>query len=290
MTLPRVTVVLSTSSSESCFIEAIVRECLEFAYQVVISVGTARYDGTPENPEFMKKVATIQDNDDRVKVVGYEVTKEIAFNPLQRRPDAFWHNVSRIVGLGNIAAGAEWILFLDGDEIPEGKVFKTWLENTELDFTCSYKMANYWYFRDARYQAMQWEDSVVLVSNSIFNKETTVPVLMQDDERGDIARVLPKKQRMVVSLDGKPMFHHFSWVRTKKDILDKVRNWGHKGDKPWEQLIEETWNMPFVCGRDKDFVHGYDFIETENVFSVYPVVGQVDVTDVATNGDSIVAQ
>ena len=66
------------------------------------------------------------------------------------------------------------------------------------------------------------------------------------------------KIRDVLGLDDKPMFHHYSWVRTKEQLLLKVRCWSHNWERDWTKLVEEEFSRPFS---GIDFVHGYSFLE-----------------------------
>ena len=44
-----------------------------------------------------------------------------------------------------------------------------------------------------------------------------------------------KKMSGVLGLDGLPMIHHYSWVRTEKEFLKKIGSWGHKHDLDWRE-------------------------------------------------------
>jgi hypothetical protein len=70
---------------------------------------------------------------------------------------------------------------------------------------------------------------------------------------------------MVMGLDHLPLFHHFSWVRTEQEMLKKVKSWGHKKDRNWEQLVINEFSKPF---QGTDFVHGYSFREVLAPFSI----------------------
>ena len=68
-----------------------------------------------------------------------------------------------------------------------------------------------------------------------------------------------------ILVDGKPMIHHFSWVRTKEEMLKKVHNWGHKNDTNWIDLVEEEFSRPFS---GTDFIHKYQYNIVENKFNL----------------------
>jgi len=265
MNFPKIAVVISTCSNEKQFFDKLIEQCRIFASQIIVSLGSSLHDGSYETEEaeyiqYLTQNETYRD----ILFVNYEVTKIIEYNPLKRRPQAFWANIARMAGAMNINEDIDWIMFIDGDEIPEGDIFKTWLENTVLDQNCSYKFANYWYFRDVIYQADQWEDSILMVPRKPFLDKETNMVLMQDDERDAIA-VYFNCIRNVLSKEGKPMFHHFSWARTKKQILKKIQTWGHRDDKNWIELVEEMWSKPFD---GRDCVHNYNYTIVPNVFSL----------------------
>lgn len=264
-----IAVVISTSSSELRFFRAQVRECQRFAAQIIVAFGTHRYDGVTEEP-FTPFVELAKEHPD-VSFVSYVVSPPGAFhNPLKRKPAAFWHNVARIAGVGALKEGIDWVVFLDGDEIPDGRAFQTWAEHTLVpkeheEHAHGFAFSNYWYFKEPENRATTTEISVVMVPRSLFSsKEGTVRILMHDFERYGFPDFVPLHVN-VVSLDGSPMFHHFSWVRSKEDILRKVRDWGHKSDRPWQDIIHEKWDQPFD---GTDFVHGYQYTRVENIFEV----------------------
>jgi hypothetical protein len=58
-----------------------------------------------------------------------------------------------------------------------------------------------------------------------------------------------------------PMIHHYSWVRTKEQMLQKVKAWGHNADKDWVSLIEEEFSRPF---NGKCFVNNYSYEVLDN--------------------------
>jgi hypothetical protein len=58
------------------------------------------------------------------------------------------------------------------------------------------------------------------------------------------------------TLNDQVLCHHYSWVRTKDEMLQKVKSWGHSADKNWTQLVEEEFSRDF---NGTDFVHGYTY-------------------------------
>jgi hypothetical protein len=52
------------------------------------------------------------------------------------------------------------------------------------------------------------------------------------------------------------MCNHYSWVRTKEEMLRKVTSWAHSNDTNWTALVEEEFSREF---NGTDFVHGYQY-------------------------------
>jgi hypothetical protein len=177
-------------------------------------------------------------------------------------PAHFWHSLSRLVGHAFLDEEIETVLFLDADEVPEGKKVAEWLDCSDYMHHTVLKLANYWYFREPIYQALRFEDSVVLVQKRALQRE----ILLDSQERDAIYHLLPgPKRRNVTGPDGAPMFHHYSWVRTREEMLKKVQSWGHKGDRDWVTLVQEEFSGPF---RGTDFVHGYSYKSVTAPFEI----------------------
>ena len=143
----------------------------------------------------------------------------------------------------------KWILFLDADEVPDGARFSEWLDSSDYKAHTALKLSNYWYFREPCNQAVETEDSIVLAQKRALENE----MILHADERDAIYNLAPgPKRRNVMDHDGRPMFHHYSWVRTQEEMLKKVSAWGHKEDRNWIELVNREFQGPFS---GKDFIH-----------------------------------
>lgn len=260
-------IVISYCSNDRVFLEAMLRECEKIgAKKVILSVGSHYYTSMePENIEHLQEVASKYP---WVQIVLFEVRAMTdAQNPLIHRKSAFWHNVARIQGCRQIVdADIEWVLFLDADEVPEGDRFRDWYQTYHRQQKI-YKMANYWYFLEPELQSTVWEDSVMLVPRAA----CCYPVLMHDLERDGIPIMCGLEvEREVVSVITKlPMFHHYSWVRSKEAMMRKVQNWGHKDDTNWVEKITRSFETSFDVDRDTDFIHGYKYVRVPNWFGIH---------------------
>ena len=93
----------------------------------------------------------------------------------------------------------------------------------------SYKLGCYWYFREKNYQATTYEYSPVLIKKNLINID---PNNLQY-EREQMYELLNITNKSHVLIEEKPLVHHYSWVRTKEEMLRKVKSWGHSGDTSW---------------------------------------------------------
>jgi len=115
------------------------------------------------------------------------------------------------------------------------------------------------YWREPIYQATQLEDSVVMIKTELAKQ-----LPFQPGGRDVYFNSSTNSIRNVGAQN--PMIHHYSWVRTKEEMLKKVSNWGHAGDKVnWKELVEEEYSRPF---NGQDFLHNYQYTIVDNKFNI----------------------
>lgn len=253
--------IVNFCSNESRFIKDCIEQALIFSKQVIVTVCDHFFDGSPENRSLLEEIYAAFPGCLFVEYpyVPQKIPKRVW---KQVDPAHFWHSFSRLVGFSCVDEEIETVLFLDADEIPDGKRFFEWLECSDYRHHTVLKLANYWYFREPSNQALHFEDSVVLAQKRALDSE----ILLKQEERDAIYDLLPgPKRRHVTAHDGAPMFHHYSWVRTQDEMLKKVRSWGHKGDRDWVALVQEEFTGPF---RGTDFVHGYHYKQVKPFFDI----------------------
>ena len=253
--------VVNFCSNESRFIKATLEQALLFSQQVIVPVCDHFFDGTPENRPLLEKIYAAVPSCLFVEYpyIPQKIPKKIF---KQVDPAHFWHSLSRLIGYCFLDEEIESILFLDADEVPEGKRFAEWLDCSDYRQHTALKLSNFWYFRDPSNQALRTEDSIVLVQKRALESD----ILLNKEERDAIYNLLPgPKRRHVTGSDGNPMFHHYSWVRTQEEMLKKVRAWGHKGDRDWVTLVNQEFTAPF---RGTDFIHGYTYKSVKPAFDI----------------------
>lgn len=251
-----ISAVVNFSSSEAAFLGPCIRELSHFASQIIVPVCDHFFDGTGEDEDLLHLLFLSNPN---ASFIYYPFSSE---NFYAKHPAYCWHNLSRIVGKHFVSKDVEYILFLDADEIVEGERFLQWKKNFPLQNYSALLLACYWYFREAKYRSIEVEDSPLLIRKDALFYDA----MMRPDERVGMYRLAKGEKVRMVEKES-PLFHHYSWVRSKEQLLRKVRSWSHRGERDWERLIEEEFSKPF-SGRD--FVHGYSFEEVEPRFDFEP--------------------
>lgn len=243
----KIATIINYCTTDYKFIEFCIDEVKKFSAQIIVPFSDYFFDGTPENQNLLKKTFETNKDVDFIKF-PYDPSKQVQSNQ-------YWVTFSRWVGFTKVDENIEYILYLDADEIIEGEKFLVWLNNFNYRDYNAISLASYWYFRETRMQALKQENQGLLIRKNLINMNL---IINEGDRDGIFEKVLGKKVWNVRGLDGKPMIHHYSWVRTKEEMLKKVRTWGHKQERDWEQLIEKEFQREFRR-TSRDFVHGYRY-------------------------------
>lgn len=261
--------VVSYSSNERCFVRPLLEQCLKFSDDVVVAYGSHFYDGTPEDMRHIQELREAY-TPLGVSFAMYRVDAgtEAGRPGVRERPTAYWHNLSRWTGLQASRKDTSFVFLIDADEIPEGDRVRDWLATARLDPTRCYKNACYWYFKQPVHQATTLEDSILLVPRKLVSDPTNVFGDMERDHTVDRSGTPPV--RMVKGSDGQPMWHHFSWVRSREGMMRKVRTWAHANDAFHGDRVDVDAMVASVFANDgvNDVVHGYDYRTVHNTFGV----------------------
>jgi hypothetical protein len=248
-----ITAILQYSTIDYRFLKCNLDQLSKFCDEIIVPICTHFFNGQPEDETKLQQSKDI--------INSYPNTQVLMFDwDDPNKSPRYYHNLSR--KLGTDIAKNNWLLFVDTDEILSDE-FMPWFDtikntNNSYWFTC------HWYFRSATNQATRVEGAGLLTKKQYCNW-----ILDSEHERQQLFHRLPNftngHDYPVVSLSGRPMMHHFSWVRSKEEMLTKVKNWGHASDKNWIALIEEEFNRDF---NGTDFVHGYNYNVVENIFNL----------------------
>jgi len=236
----KIVTIINYCTSDHVYLKHSVGGVRPFSSEIIVPYCDHLYDGTPENRELIN--AAIKENPD-VQFI------EFAYDPAQ---SSRWHcNVARKLGFMSAISNPDYFLLLDTDEVVEPRKFVEWVQLQEKggDLCETYKLGNYFYFRDVKNRSKIFEDSAVLVKNGPLTNNDDI--IFHDEERGAFHTFARKRARMCL-LDGKPFIHHYSWVRSREGMIKKVTTWSHHKDRDWVSLVEKEFSAPFR-GRDMIF-------------------------------------
>ncbi len=113
---------------------------------------------------------------------------------------------------------------------------KKWLESGRYQqFDCLHLFA-YRYQELPSMRGERYMNTALLVKRD----QIALEELFHRFERpGFFKSFVGKKISGVLGLDGLPLVHHYSWVRTKEEFIQKVGSWGHKFDFDWNSAPKE---------------------------------------------------
>lgn len=239
------------SSNDSRFAAPCLRSLIQLGIKAHVITYSHMWNGTPEDAKVLSN--SLSEFVDNPLILQYVIDWEHGQSPW------YWEGLGRHLGTSEVSDSSEYIMYIDIDEIIDPKKFSTWIESkTYKEYDCL-RLSNYWYWREPIYQALQLEDSVVMIKTE---KAKQLP--FQAGGRNVYFDRCQNSIRDVGSED--PMVHHYSWVRTKEEMLNKVSNWGHAGDREnWKALVEEEYSRPF---NGRDFVHQYEYKVVDNIFKI----------------------
>jgi hypothetical protein len=261
----QLSVVISFCSNERDLLLPTITPLVNICHDIKIPVCSHLFDGVTEDVEGVRYAHTVAQQ----FPAGVVEVVQVPYRDVQGNipnKTQFWHQEMRMNGFARTKN--QWILFLDADEVlRDADAFVSWFADTvRYSNKCSFKLANYWYFMSKRRRAVQLEDSIVLCNRTFL----PYPVFrISSRERENFYDHVPEqlKERGVRGKNGQVFFDHFSWVRSKDAMLQKVSCWGHKNDKSnWKELVLKAFEEdPFTT---PDFIHGanyqYEILQDQN--------------------------
>jgi hypothetical protein len=273
----KITTIISYCTHDYKWLKPCVDHVSEFSKEVIVPICDHFFNGDKENDLLINN--SIQENPN-VKFIEFAYCPELYENPkLQRLNDPFapikymmdidpkeiwfWNQMARLIGFNQVADDIEYVLFLDADEIVDTIKFTEWLDKFPYQTFNAMRFDSYFYFRDIKFRAIQTEDwnGITLVKKDALNEEA---FFKHSSERLNFINFVEgNRQVKVLGLDGQPMFHHYSWVRTKEEMLRKVNSWSHHKDRDWTSQVNQEFEREFNPNTDKCFVHDYNYIEVE---------------------------
>jgi len=246
-----ISTILQYSTLDFRFLKVNLDQLSQISDDIIVPICDHLFNGEPENQELLEKSIEI--------INSYPNSQAYIFEWQGPNPNpGYYHNMSRL--LGTQIAKNEILFFVDTDEIVDSKKFNKWVK-TEYKKDTTYWITCYWYFREPIYQSKSYEGCGLLITKDKCNWNINIR-----DERQQLhtGKWIHGGYNHIL-VDGEPIMHHFSWVRTKEEMLKKVQNWGHKNDTNWVDLVKKEFQESF---KGVDFIHGYSYNIVDNKFNL----------------------
>lgn len=229
--------IINYCTNDYRFLRYCIEEAQKFSQQIIIPVCSHFFNGEPENRALLEQ--SYREHSD-VQFIEFAYDKEPygIYSPLTSSDEDwshYWHSTARYIGF-HYVKNCDFVLFLDVDEIVEADRFIQWLQ--EFKIGDALRFSSYFYFGDPSQRAIdRFPLNALLVRRScIESPEMILDVL---ERKGLYDQIQGVKLTEVMGLDGRPLVHHYSWVRTPEELQKKVLTWGHRHDQDWLKLIEE---------------------------------------------------
>jgi len=236
-------------------------EASHFSEKIIVPVCDHFFNGTLENRDLLNatyaKYPTVQ-----FLEFPYSSTtlypSYLHFSPEDKEWTAHWNNLARLLGF--FAATTDWILFLDTDEIVDGKRFRDAFESRIFDPYDAVRLACYYYVLKPNIRAKKVQNLSLFVRKKALEPR----FFYQRDERyGMYLHVSGNKEVGLRGIDRRPLIHHYSWVRPETECYQKVNSWSHRLDKNWEEVVQELFR-----GKGLEALFGTE-IEFEEISDVF---------------------
>ena len=259
--------IIISNSDDFQFLKALIPQTLKFSSYVSIAIGTKFWNGIPENIDKINRFI-IENQYENVLYSLYdpiEDPKLCEHSKLVKQEAMLPEAYARYIALNKIPnnQALEYVLLLDSDELIEGDRFKTWLNKQIYKNYDVMKLACFWYWRLPVYRAKDYlEDSIVFIKRSAL----TIPLIFHHNARTATYYACPgKKRRMIIDNDdGLPFIHHYSWVRTYRQMMNKVTSWGHR-EESYVAKVEEEFSREF---NGTEFLKKLTYEIVDNTFGI----------------------
>lgn len=248
--------VISYCTNDYRFISKCIEEAKVFSKQILVVVCDHFFNGQRENRVLLE--STYASHPD-CQFIEFSYcpdriySKYHTVDPASKDWAIYWAATTRYIGLQYLDPEIERVLFLDSDEIVEGARFLEWFESGIDQEYEVMRFGSYYYAIRANLQSELCVNLPLIVAKDRFQCLT----LLNGLERiGAYRSHIGPKREYVLGLDQKPLVHHYSWVRTKEEALQKGRTWGHSNEADWDTLIEDAFqlkNIDRIFGSDHTF-------------------------------------
>jgi hypothetical protein len=226
-------------SNDNRFFKTCVDNLLECGFRITVVTYSHMWAGDVEDIDILN-----QSNDlfkDNPNYRNLFINWEEGEHPL------YWEGYGRHRATQELESDSEWVFYIDIDEIIEPLLFKKWVQDFPYYKYKSILLSQYGYYKHPTVRLNLIEPNPVFAKTKYAKscpfKESGRKQIFWNNENF-ISRVLAKLNLnpFFYIYKGIPFIHHYSWVRSKKQILKKFLNWGHKDDKDWVSIAEAEFS------------------------------------------------
>ncbi len=262
--MSKLVTIINYCTNDYRFLKTCIEEALEFSDQILIPVCDHFFNGEKENSKLLHQ--SYMENPDATFIeYAYDAKRiyspYVIISPQDPNWGHYWHNTSRYVGFDFIDPDVEYILFLDVDEIPDGKRVKSFLQSDGLQGLNAALLNSYFYFTSPIYRAKEnVSQNTLLCKKEFLLKEALMDV---EERSGTFYQISGKKIRGLNGIDDLPLLHHYSYFRKGEELKKKVTTWGHREDKNWMQLLKHEKQEDFA-GEENLFGLEYERVDLQH--------------------------
>ena len=273
------TVICFTCNDEN-FLEQMIKTVIPISDKIVLVYSDRYLNGEMQDISKLNKlIALYKSLSNKIKVVKYDIDPnlekecEYAINNITWK--RYWICLARKMGFIELGNTYDWILQLDSDEFVDINLFNEWKKNVLVNCSQEIKIINfdnYVYYWSPTYQADKYENSITMVRPQIFENNN---IVYNEWERTAYHKFFPDRIKLMnVKYNNKSMFHHYSWVRTEKQINEKIKSWGHSDDHILIEIVDPIENKVIKLNKLKihymySDLYGTDWIEENRYNNEY---------------------
>jgi hypothetical protein len=273
----KITTIINYCTNDYRFLQFCIDAVKPISHEIIIPVCDHFFNGEKENRYLLNR--SYMEHPD-CKFIEYSFPKEKPYGknpPIGIEDENFkhyMHSTSRYLGYLNSSSETDLVLYLDVDEIMDTNRFIEWFNHFDFSKNQALRFFSYFYFRSASYRAKS-----SLPVNALLLKKSAIKdpeIILSIGERyGLYIQLESYDTPYLMGLDGHPLFHHYSYVRTMDEMKKKVTTWGHAHEKNWVEQIHDEFSHDFMM-IDMIFYHLYEKITPpHDPFSVVVPTDQI---------------
>ena len=212
-----ITTIINYCTNDYRYLDSCISEAKKFSKQIIISVCDHFFDGRKECRELLHRSYTEHPDCDFVEF-EFDNKKSYGFytsiTPESYDWIHYWHSTNRYVGFNFVNKNSKYVLFIDVDEICSGDKFLNWLNNFNYKEYDVLRFYSYFYFRKPQYRSKTFSINALMIKKDIIQGEELLSLF---EREGVFFNVGKKKLHAILDFDKTPLFHHYSWVKPKKE-------------------------------------------------------------------------